>query len=360
VSTVKNLLINHPSKPMLRHGDLAGEQSSISINEASDIVKKYFGIIAKFKRFESEKDDTFLVNTVKGEKFVLKVANANEKIDEIKMQQSILKHIQITTPSLPVPRIKLNVDHEDIFQIEDKSGTKRYARMITFIEGTPLCDTNSNSKERQDVGRILARLEDSTKNFSHSGADRYYAWDVQNLLTLEPLLKWVSEPSHRSALEKGLERFEMISPILKKCRKQILHNDFSKSNIIVDHKSNNFVKGIIDFGDTVRTAIAVDVSTALLNQLPEKPHNNIFADSLDLMEGYSSIATLTNEELEIIPHLVMGRVVARALITHWRKNLFPDNETYIMRNTERGWHQLDWFLSRPKEQISDILIRFSI
>ena len=45
-----------------------------------------------------------------------------------------------------------------------------------------------------------------------------------------------------------------------------VHNDFSKSNIVVDHHSADFVTGIIDFGDAVKAAIAIDVATALLNQ----------------------------------------------------------------------------------------------
>jgi len=35
--------------------------------------------------------------------------------------------------------------------------------------------------------------------------------------------------------------------------------------------------------------------------------------------------------------------------------MFPDNYDYIMRNTEQGWHQLDWFLSRSAEDVSAIL-----
>ena len=111
-------------------------------------------------------------------------------------------------------------------------------------------------------------------------------------------------------------------------------------------------------GDAVKTAIAVDVATALLNQLPETPNEDLFYRARDILQGYLSIAELTNEELALIPHLVMGRIVTRALLTLWRVKLFPENERYIMRNTEQGWHQLDWFLARSPEQVSDILTPF--
>jgi hydroxylysine kinase len=233
-------------------------------------------------------------------------------------------------------------------------------RMLTFIDGTPLDETQSNPRERVEIGKMLARLRYGTEGFSHVAEGRYYAWDVQNLLTLEHLLGEVDDFDQRNVLTQGLGRFRLIEPRLRKCRKQVLHNDFSKSNILVDHDDPVFVKGIIDFGDSVKTAIAVDVATALLNQLPERPSDDLFYRGRDVMQGYLSIAELSDEELALIPHLVMARVVTRALLTLWRAKLFPDNRRYIMRNTEQGWHQLDWFLSRSPEQVSDILISFSI
>lgn len=51
------------------------------------------------------------------------------------------------------------------------------------------------------------------------------------------------------------------------CRQQVLHNDFNTSNIVIDAHRPQCVGAIIDFGDTVKTAIAIDVSTAMMNQL---------------------------------------------------------------------------------------------
>ena len=102
-------------------------------------------------------------------------------------------------------------------------------------------------------------------------------------------------------------------------RTQVLHNDFSLSNLVVDRREPAFVTGVIDFGDAVRTAVAVDVSTALLNQLPrdaaERPPDDLLAAGRDVLRGYLRFADLTEPELALIPHLVMARVVARALIT---------------------------------------------
>jgi hydroxylysine kinase len=341
-------------------GGLAGSYVQMKEPSALRLLEEFYGISGTLKRFDTEKDDTFRVVTSSGKKFVLKIANPDESAKEIGFQHGILNHIGSRDPTVPIPRIINTCDGWDMFQITDVDGSLRYVRMLTFIDGTPLDETQSNSRERVEIGKMLARLRYSTEGFSHVAEDRYYAWDVQNLLTLEHLLGEVDDLDQRNVLKQGLGRFRLIEPRLRKCRKQVLHNDFSKSNIVVDHDDLVFVKGIIDFGDSVKTAIAVDVATALLNQMPERPSDDLFYRGRDVMEGYLSIAELSDEELTLIPHLVMARVVTRALLTLWRTKLFPDNQRYIMRNTEQGWHQLDWFLSRSPEQVSDILISFSI
>jgi Ser/Thr protein kinase RdoA (MazF antagonist) len=351
-------MANQPNQAA-EQGGLAGAYVPMTEDHALRLLEEHYGIGGTLRRFETEKDDTFRVTTADGQKFVLKIANPDEPLEEINFQHGILKHVKAHDPTIPIPRIIPPIAGADVFSITDVAGARRYVRMLTFIDGTPLDETKSNARERVEIGKMLARLRYATEGFSHPADDRYYAWNVQNLLTLEHLLEEVDDPTQRKALSLGLERFRSIEGRLRNCRMQVLHNDFSKSNIVVDHADPVFVKGIIDFGDSVKTAIAVDVATALLNQLPETPHDDLFYRGRDIVEGYLSIAELTDEELALIPHLVMARIVTRALLTLWRTKLFPENERYIMRNTEQGWHQLDWFLARSPEQVSDILMPYS-
>ena len=96
----------------------------------------------------------------------------------------------------------------------------------------------------------------------------------------------------------------------------------------------------------------VDVSTAVLNLLAAEGGDAMFDRSRDLVRGYLAVADLTDTELALLPHLAMARVVARALISAWRAARFPENETYLMRNTHQGWAQLDTFLGRSMDEVS--------
>ncbi|RVT81896.1 serine kinase [Rhodobacteraceae bacterium CCMM004] len=335
---------------------MAGAHTPLGVDEAQEILRAHYGREGTLTRFETEKDDTFRVTGADGRRHVLKISNADEDPAEVDLQNAVLEHVAGRDPALPVPRVVPDVHGRRMAPAEPLDGPPRLVRLLTYLDGTPLCETESTPAERVQVGRILARLRLATAGFSHPGASRVYAWDVQHLPRLADLLDEVADPAQRAALTAGMSRFLAIADRLDGCRRQVLHNDFSKSNIVVDHDAPHFVTGIIDFGDTVHTAIAVDVSTALLNQLPETPDEDLFARGRDVLRGYLEVADLTDNERALIPHLVMGRVVARALLTLWRARLFPGNRRYILRNTEQGWHQLDWFLARDIDTVSQTLM----
>jgi Ser/Thr protein kinase RdoA (MazF antagonist) len=109
---------------------------------------------------------------------------------------------------------------------------------------------------------------------------------------------------------------------------------------------------MIDFGDAVRTAIAIDLSTTLAGNLSAQPTEDAFAEGRDIVRGYLRVADLTDRELAMVPHLAMGRVITRTLLTTYRARIFPENAQYITRIRDHGWWQLQWFLARSVEEVS--------
>jgi Ser/Thr protein kinase RdoA (MazF antagonist) len=343
-------------------GDLAAPFTPVSQEEGAQVLREQFGVNADLTRFATEKDDTFRCDCPGGKSYVLKIANPQEVPLELSLQVEVMRHIERKAPQLPIPRVYPSLDGEYLTRIATRDGDSRQVRLMSFLPGTPLDKTTVKAQGREHIGQLLARLRLATADFSHPAESRKVCWDVQNLGTLEPLLGFVAEPQRRQQLEAALERFSPVEGLIAGCRKQVLHNDFNTSNIVVDAHSPQFVSGIIDFGDTVKTAIAIDVATAMMNQLGRAEaigDVDIFASAKDLLRGYLRVADLTPEELSLIPHLVMARLAARALITTWRSQMFPQNSAYILRNAAPGWSQLDWMLNRSPSQMSALLMSFA-
>ena len=350
-----------PGQPDLLAGaaGLSAAHTRMSEDEAERLVARHWGRPGHATRLATEKDDTFAVQADDHRAYVLKVTNPAEDLLEVDLEIELMKHVARAGFSVPVPQLFDALDGQLLVAIEDAAGQSRRARLMSFIAGTPLDSTSSSPAEREAVGRTLGRLRHLTGTFSHPAQYRVLAWDVQHLPRLLPLLGTIADPGHRDLLQAGLARFNSIAGIVPTLRRQVLHNDFSKSNIIVDHAAVRFVQGIIDFGDAVHTAVATDVATALLNQLPRQvppdPYADLFADGRDLLRGYLSVADLTDTELATIPYLVLGRVIARALITSYRAALLPSNAAYILRNTLPGWGQLRWFGDQPDDRLTGLL-----
>ncbi len=323
---------------------------------AERIAQVHYRLGGTLKRLETEKDDTFRLRTPDGRQFILKIANPGESVAELDLQVRVLQHLEQVAPDLPVPRVFVDKDGNALPEL----GSGRRVRLLSFLPGTVLDTLTPSPAEVFQIGQYLARMRHALASFSHPAATRALAWDVRHLPGLEPLLAHVDDPAQRRALEQGLARFDALMPRIAALRRQVLHNDFNRSNLLVDRSGPARVCGIIDFGDTVETAIAIDLATAMLNQLPRNAAQNPVPDLLEspkrLLAGYREIADLTDEELALVPHLIMGRVVARALLSLWRARLFPDNRRYILRNTEQGWAQLDWFLARSPDDMSALLL----
>lgn len=337
-------------------GSLDSNHVAMPEAEASEIAHRGWSIQAVAKRLSTEKDDTFELEDDSGEKYLLKMATPSERAVEIDLEICLVEHILASSDGLPLPQHLPSRDGQQIVKIHDQAGQARLARLMEFLDGTPLDSTDSSALERERVGESLAKLRLATAGFSHPADDRRCAWDISNLHALEPLIATVSEQRQFLVRSAFARYMEFAAPSVPSLRRQMLHNDFSKSNILVDHDQPSFVTGIVDFGDAVRTAIVIDVSTALLNQLPrnaaEQPTEDLFIDARDVLRGYLRIADLTPFELALLPHLVMGRVIARAVISHFLADRRPDKRDYVLRNTDQGWAQLDWFMNRSPQEIS--------
>jgi Ser/Thr protein kinase RdoA (MazF antagonist) len=328
----------------------------MSESEAVDLVRVHYGIEGRPTRFATEKDDTFRIAPASGPRYVLKVANPTEDAAEIDLQIQVLQHIAVRAPDLPIPRVIANKAGEGHFVQVDRAGQSRQVRLMSFVEGQPLSEVVIDTRGREEIGRLLAQLRHALADFSHPSDDRVVPWDVKNLPTLAPLLPEITDSAWRARLETVLERFAAIEPRLSRCRQQVLHNDFTRSNIVADPKLPTFISGIIDFGDTVRTAIAIDVSTAMLNQLPAVMDGDIFAHGRDLLRGYLGIADLTEEELALIPALIMSRLTTRILLSTAMANRVPSVADYVLRNNHMTWGQIDWFLNRSMDDLFNELI----
>ncbi|WP_339114893.1 phosphotransferase [Thioclava sp. GXIMD2076] len=345
-------------QPQIDLGALSAACTRIEASKAAKLAQEIWGIEGQLTRLDTEKDDTFALIS-SGTKLIFKIANPAESAQELDLQVKTLLHLKARAPDLPVPQVLPARDGRALVALPGPDGP-RLARMMSYLEGDVLDTLPPVAAEQYRIGEINARLRLAMADFRHPFAARQIAWDVRHLPALAGLLDHVDDPCQRKPLTMAFDQITAMADRINALPRQILHNDFSRSNLLVDRTRAQSLTGIIDFGDVVETAVAIDLSTAMLNQLPrdetELGHEEMFTGATRLFEGHIAHAPLGPTERQLLPHLVFARVVTRALLTLWRAKKFPENRTYILRNTNQGWAQLDWYLCQDPAKLSTRLL----
>jgi Ser/Thr protein kinase RdoA (MazF antagonist) len=257
----------------------------------------------------------------------------------------VLRHIEESAPELPVPRVLPATSGASWTMVADGPLSGRVVHALSYLDGRLLRSVTTDRPLRRVLGATLAELGRALRGFDDPLVHRPLLWDLAQLPRLRPLL--AGRPPG-SELEEQFGRLAATVPAgLAGQRSQLVHNDFSPDNTLISADGSR-VCGIIDFGDVTVTALVNDVAIAVANLLAGDA--DPFGPALDFIAGYHAVTPLTAAELNLLPDLILGRVVARIIISEWRAERFPENRAYVLRNTPGAWEHLHRLLSIPGEQ----------
>lgn len=274
-------------------GDLVAPFARMTPAEATAVLAEHFGVTAaRLERLDTERDDSFRVETAAGETVLLKVAHPDDDPEVIAMQLAAMRHVGAA--GLPVQRVLAG-------PVTVAGG--RVARLLSWLPGTLAREHAPNAEQLVAAGRMLGRLSGALADFGHPGASRALAWDLQHVGSLPPT----------EATTGVIERFRrVVGPALAELPHQIIHNDFHPGNLLVDPAHPDYVVGILDFGDMVRSARVCDLGVALAYLSPGS--GSVLEASRPFVAGFDAITPLLDAEKALIPDLVAGRLVQRMLL----------------------------------------------
>ncbi len=311
----------------------------IDEDEATALAGRVFGIDGRAQLLTSERDRNFRVTTVDGRAFVLKVTNSAEDPAVSNFQTAALRHIETVSPELPVPRVLASLDGAFETTVRIAAGSDHIVRLLTYLDGEPFYRTKATMPQTKNLGRCLASLGLSLRDFRHPAAAHDILWDLKGAARLRPYIVHIADDRRRALADAWLTRFEAtILPRLPSLRTQVIHNDFNPHNVLVDARDPRCVTGVLDFGDMVETPLINDVAVAASYHV-EGPEP--LERTAAFVGAYHAVSPLRAEEVEILFDLIALRQTMTVTITEWRATLYPDNRAYILRNQPRAAVALD-------------------
>lgn len=313
--------------------------------EAAEAIRACYGLAGQLTRLPGEADDNFLLAASEDQRYVVKFAHLRADPAVVGVQVGVLKHIEAAEPGLPVPRVVPAAAGPPWAVVAEGPLRGRVMHVLTYLDGELLRFVPTDGPLRRTLGVTLARLGQALRGYDDPLVHRPLLWDLAQLPQLRAL-----RPERQGLVSEQLSRLAAdLPPRLAAERKQLVHNDFSPDNTLISADARR-VCGIIDFGDVTVTALVNDVAIAAAYQLGDEA--DLLAPALDLIAGYHATTPLTAGELELLPDLILARIVARIVISEWRAERFPENSQYVLRNTPRAWEHLRRWLSIPAGQIA--------
>ncbi len=317
----------------------------VAAPEAAEAIRACFALSGELARLPGEADDNFLLDAGGQQRHVVKFAHLRADPAVVDVQVRVLRHIEQTAPGLPVPRVLPTTSGESWTTVPDGPLRGRVVHALSYLDGRLLRSVATDRPLRHALGGTLAELGLALRGFDDPLVHRPLLWDLAQLPRLRSL---VAERPPGAAIEEQFGRLTAtLPPRLSGRRTQLVHNDFSPDNTLISADGRRMA-GIIDFGDVMVTALCNDLAIAVANMLGDGP--DPFGPGLDLIAGYHAVTPLTTAELNLLPDLILGRIVARIIISEWRAERFPENRAYVLRNTPRAREHLHRLLSIPGEQ----------
>lgn len=309
----------------------------LDVSDINRVAKESYGVVGVPKSLGGERDQNFLITpTEVGQQcLILKIANQAEPDDFLDLQCAALDHIAQQDPTLPIQLLIRTKSGEKWSTIKSGGLTFR-VRALRYLPGVPLNEAPEDARLMRNLGRDLAKLNIALRGFFHPAARHAIAWDSQNLDQLASLCDYLEDVSVRDIAVKCLDRFsEMVKPRLSGCRAQVIHNDVSFHNALIDPDNPYEISGIFDFGDMLFAPLIQDLAvTAAEVPIGSK---NYFGRAADIVAGFNEVTPLESQELELLPDLIIGRLVIGLLIKAWsdQEIAWTDNREHLVGLEEK-------------------------
>ena len=313
------------------------EKGLFSIEQLSEFILNSYGFYPELSPLPGELDLNFLVRH-ESRKFIFKLANPAETRENLELQHATMDQI-IKSGMISTSTVIPSTGGKKILDLEDGTGSKRFARLLTWIDGEVLAKYKPhNDTLLGNLGKSLGELSASLQGFDHPAAHRFMKWDPAQTMWVEKHLDRFSG-EHREIAEYFFQLFcNEVLPLEAKLRKGVNYNDANDYNVLVKSDgSEAFVPGVIDFGDVTFTWVVNEPAIALAYVLMDKKDPLEAAHAV--ISGYHRTFPLSEYEMSVLFPLVAARLLISVVCSELNKAEHPEN-VYLQISDKPAWDLL--------------------
>jgi 4-aminobutyrate aminotransferase-like enzyme/Ser/Thr protein kinase RdoA (MazF antagonist) len=266
---------------------------------------------------------------------VLKIANPDEAIEFLELQNQLIRFLAASKIDLEFPRIVPTGTGEDLATIKDEYGREHFVRLLTWLDGTCFAKVDPHDRKLlSSLGRGLGQMDAALAEFDHPAAHRSFYWDLRNASIARELIGLLPG-SRRALVEQFFSEWEKTD--WSRLRFSVIHNDANDYNILVN-ESERRVNAILDYGDVVHTATVCELAVALAYVMLDKP--DPISAAAQVVAAYHETYPLTEPEIDALYTLAVTRLCCSVCYAAKQTRDAPDNE-YLNISNRPAWTLLE-------------------
>ncbi len=315
---------------------------------AAEIAHALYGVSGRLDALTSERDQNFRLTTETGDVFVLKISGAGEQRSILELQHDVLHHLAGRFTETEWPRVCRTKDDQAVTRVDGGNGLRHLVRMLTYIEGRPLCETRPHSPGLlRDLGAFLGRLTRALSDFSHEEKQPDLIWRMDNgPEVVRRYADLIPDADRRRLILNFCTTYEhTVVPSLDTLPRQIIHNDANDQNVLVrradpeDPASSALnVAGLIDFGDLTHSCALFEPAVAAAYVMLGK--SEPLSAAAHVVAGYHAERPLTSLEFSLFYHCVVMRLCMSVAVSAHQQVAEPEN-TYLSVSERDAWDLLE-------------------
>ncbi len=320
---------------------LVQKAPAFGIGDAVRIARELYALDAEAEPLPSERDQNFRLRDASGSQFVLKIANPEEALEVLDLQNQAIQFLASAHTGLEWPGVVPTRYGNAIIPVAAEDGTAYFVRLLSWVEGVCFAATSPHRPELLvSLGWALGKMDAALARFSHHAARRTICWDLRQAPLARRHLELLP-PTQRSLAEPFFDAWADVN--WEALPAAVIHGDANDYNVLVD-ESGTRVRTVLDFGDMVYTARVCDLAIALAYVMLDR--QDPIRPAAEVAAAYHQECPLSEPEIDALYTLAAARLAMSVCYCARQARDAPANG-YLNISNRPAWALLERLAAMP-------------
>ena len=162
----------------------------------------------KISRLNSERDINLLIKGIGTKKYVVKISNPKESIDQLEYQDLLINHLRLNRE---LKKIYPEILHNKILFYKDRNHRRCAVRILTYIDGDMYAKSKNTDHTEKSLGRLLALQSNQLQSFIKNQAIRKFEWNPSDIRWTKKFIN-LFKGNNKNLIKNSIDEHEKNFP----------------------------------------------------------------------------------------------------------------------------------------------------